>query len=732
MKKYILALGAACLLTLEGCSTEDIQQDQHSALTVQFSRTGTDYNTTDKEIKSLSAYRFENGILKEIFPTLPVTGTLTCQFSPEQMRGTVYFLANGEYFTENIGMHPETTTEADFLGIKGTAEAMMENGLLMTGQTVLQAGETSVSVALKRSVARIDLDSPYRHVAVHSVKIENICTTGNILENPINDEKNAEGITLQKSFEEEPFANGRTTLFYVPEQTGTGNHEVELMVLINDGWHRVKTTLPTIERNKVYTLKVKNNGASIQVETENATWETGGNSESNLTLKGIVDKENSVLPDDVRVNESCDSVFVPSWETTFKLGLLAEEGAVLRINGFANGAEIQQAESRSLSNIATVSVTSKQKMPGTVHEYIYLDVLKDETLKGRVVIVFQPNPIILTGSLQFDDNSTCDYNKYIDGELGRITLPEGKTAILEFANDEAKWMKLEQVNENEYRILGGWKPNDPLADGRKQTAQLVITNIDGSHREAYTIVRKNWGLPVVNMNGVWWCKYNLRGNVKNYEDQILIGNDPAKEVNLADYLRTCTDEDFLQVLGDQYQAGNPDGLKLTHNGTKFLYEGFKTNNATDFGTLDPKVMAPDGYQIPTYDHFRFFAWGNNCNLQYFNPGAFNNGLGQRLNFWVVERNATFLGQQYGPISFYDFEYGGSHWTICGTGHQWDASHIASMSVLFATYGRANSSWMIDGNPKSTGTGNWIKYTAHNSQKTRIIRCIKTPVEYIYE
>ncbi len=234
------------------------------------------------------------------------------------------------------------------------------------------------------------------------------------------------------------------------------------------------------------------------------------------------------------------------------------------------------------------------------------------------------------------------------------------------------------------------------------------------------------------MNGVWWCKYNLRGNVKNFEDQILIGNDPANGTNLADYLKSCSDEEFLHILGDHYQAGNPDALKLTHDGTKFFYEGFKTSNATDFGTLDPKVMAPDGYQIPNYDNFRFFSWGNNCNLQYFNPGAFNNGLGQRLNFWVVERNATFLGQQYGPISFYDFEYGGSHWTICGTGHQWDASHIASMSVLFATYGRANNSWMIEGYPKSSGTGNWIKYTNHNSQKTRIIRCIKTPVEYIYE
>lgn len=40
--------------------------------------------------------------------------------------------------------------------------------------------------------------------------------------------------------------------------------------------------------------------------------------------------------------------------------------------------------------------------------------------------------------------------------------------------------------------------------------------------------------------------------------------------------------------------------------------------------------------------------------------------------------------------------------------------------------------MIEGYAKSTGKGNWFKYGANNAQKTRTIRCIKTPVEYIYE
>ena len=64
-------------------------------------------------------------------------------------------------------------------------------------------------------------------------------------------------------------------------------------------------------------------------------------------------------------------------------------------------------------------------------------------------------------------------------------------------------MKLTDEGNNTYRLLGGWKPNDPKADGREQAGELIITDKDGSYSETYTIRRLNWGLPVVNVNGTW-------------------------------------------------------------------------------------------------------------------------------------------------------------------------------------------------------------------------------------
>lgn len=735
--KYILTVASAGLFLLSGCQKEKIRQDNAAdgSLRISIISSGMNYGiTTESEtnIHTLDAYHFENGILSESFNSLQIDEKGVCRLDIKQKNGMLYFLANDANITSHANLTNNVTTLEEFLQLIATADEMTSKSLLMSGHTELDGENASLSVSLKRAVARIDLESAFQDAEVNSITIRDIALTGLVNERG---EKsvltNIEKTDLTKDFGERPFKNKKESLYYLPEQTANG-HAVEILMAVNGGWHRLKTTLPPLKRNTVYTLKVYGNGANLNVEVLTDNWESGNSSESVLTLKGLVDKENSQFSEGVTVNERGDTVFVPSWNSNFQLTLAAESGAQVSVLGEVEGVTVTPAsQSRSLSPIAEFNVSSRQKMPGSKSEYMYLDVYNDQIQTGRVVLVFTPNPVQMSGLIEFDLNGECNFNRYVDGELASLILPEGKTATLKFAEEEAHWMKLAPEGSNTYRLLGGWKPNDPKADGREQAGELIITNEDGSHPETYTIRRLNWGLPVVNINGTWWCKYNLRGNVKNFNDQILINSAPAKDSSLADYLTSCSDNEFLHILGDQYQAGNPDGLKLTHNGTSFYYEGYKSQT-DNFGTLAPTVMAPDGYQIPDFDDYRFFTGSTNFNLGYFNPGAFNNGLGQRLNFKVVERNATFQGLQYGPITFYDFEYEGSHWTICGLGHQWDATSISKMMILLATYGNGGSTWMIEGYSNSEGRGNWFKYIGNNAQKTRTIRCVKTPVEYIYE
>lgn len=735
--KYILTVASAGLFLLSGCQKEKIRQDNAAdgSLRISIISSGMNYGiTTESEtnIHTLDAYHFENGILSESFNSLQIDEKGVCRLDIKQKNGMLYFLANDANITSRANLTNNVTTLEEFLQLTATADEMTSKNLLMSGHTELDGENTSLSVSLKRAVARIDLESAFQDAEVNSITIRDIALTG--LVNEGGDKSvltNIEKTDLTKDFGEQPFKNKKESLYYLPEQTADG-HAVEILMAVNGGWHRLKTTLPPLKRNTVYTLKVYGNGANLNVEVLTDNWENGSSSESGLTLKGLVDKENSQLSEGVTVNERGDTVFVPSWNSNFQLTLAAESGAQVSVLGEVEGVTVTPAsQSRSLSPVAEFNVSSRQKMPGSKSEYMYLDVYNDQIQTGRVVLVFTPNPVQMSGLIEFDQNGECNFNRYVDGELASLILPEGKTAMLKFAEEEAHWMKLAPEGSNTYRLLGGWKPNDPKADGREQAGELIITDEDGSHPETYTIRRLNWGLPVVNINGTWWCKYNLRGNVKNFNDQILINSDPAKDSSLADYLTSCSDNEFLHILGDQYQAGNPDGLKLTHNGASFYYEGYKSQT-DNFGTLAPTVMAPDGYQIPDFDDYRFFTGGTNYNLKYFNPGSFNNGLGQRLNFKVVERNATFQGLQYGPITFYDFEYEGNHWTLCGLGHQWDAANISKMMILLATYGNGGSTWLMEGYSHSDGRGNWFKYAGNNASKTRTIRCVKTPVEYIYE
>lgn len=735
--KYILTVASAGLFLLSGCQKEKIRQDNAAdgSLRISIISSGMNYGiTTESEtnIHTLDAYHFENGILSESFNSLQIDEKGVCRLDIKQKNGMLYFLANDANITSRANLTNNVTTLEEFLQLTATADEMTSKSLLMSGHTELNGENASLSVSLKRTVARIDLESAFQDAEVNSITIRDIALTGLVNEGG---EKsvltNIEKTDLTKDFGEQPFKNKKESLYYLPEQTANG-HAVEILMAVNGGWHRLKTTLPPLKRNTVYTLKVYGNGANLNVEVLTDNWESGNSSESGLTLKGLVDKENSQLSEGVTVNERGDTVFVPSWNSNFQLTLAAESGAQVSVLGEVEGVTVTPAsQSRSLSPVAEFNVSSRQKMPGSKSEYMYLDVYNDQIQTGRVVLVFTPNPVQMSGLIEFDQNGECNFNRYVDGELASLILPEGKTATLKFAEEEAHWMKLAPEGGNTYRLLGGWKPNDPKADGREQAGELIITNEDGSHPETYTIRRLNWGLPVVNINGTWWCKYNLRGNVKNFNDQILINSDPAKDSSLADYLTSCSDNEFLHILGDQYQAGNPDGLKLTHNGASFYYEGYKSQT-DNFGTLAPTVMAPDGYQTPDFDDYRFFTGGTNYNLKYFNPGSFNNGLGQRLNFKVVERNATFQGLQYGPITFYDFEYEGNHWTLCGLGHQWDAANISKMMILLATYGNGGSTWLMEGYSHSDGRGNWFKYAGNNASKTRTIRCFKTPVEYIYE
>lgn len=693
---------------------------------------------SESAIHTVLGYRFEGGILREVIPGTPSIGGDVYTFPSASPRGELHLAVNAAGVEALGTLVPEATTLDAFRMLEASLGEMTLDGLTMTGSLVLDGtarSSAAQSVNLLRSVARIDLLSRDAGVEVHSVTIRRIADRGYLLGNgtPATPATASRG-DFHRDYGDTPLVMARETLLYLCEQPNDGM-EVEVETRFNGSWYRLKGTLPALLlRNTVYTLEVYGRGADAGITVSTGNWEEGSMTDSSPVLQGAVDAAASQLPAGVRLNETRDTVYVSHLPHELRLVLLAEAGSEVVVDGQVSGVSVTpEVLTRGLNPVASVSVTTPLRMPGTKREYIGLSLLRDGLVSGRVVLAFEANPVRIEGLLELDETGACDFGRYIEGELARITAPEGVTLSLEFGEGESRWMNL-VPDEGGCRLLGGWKPNDPQADGRVQEGFLVITTAGESVVERYAVRRRNWGLPVVHIGGTWWCKYNLRGNVSSYEDQVLIAEDPAADAALADYLTTCDDAELLGLLGDQYQAGNRQGLPLRHNGTAFYYEGM-AGSGQNFGTLDPTTMAPYGYQVPDYDDYVFFTRSENYNIGGVGERTFQNTAGVEVTVRIQERNAEFFGYNYGTMAIYEFRSGGSTWVLAGLGHQWNTTpgSISRMQLLLATYGNSSKTWTMEGYANADRPGqNWMKFVANNSTKTRVLRCVKTPVEYVYE
>ena len=766
LKNMLAGLVLPAMAVFAGCSENHLATGEKAVPYAKFRLRPSAMDggaAEDGRIKDVTAYRFEDGLLMETMMLQAPDAAGICSFETDRMTGILHLIANASSLEAADALVPGESSIDDFLRMEASVAEMTEDGLMMTGSAVLGAdAEPVTDMLMTRSVARLDISSAEKGVIVHRAVVRGLRDRGPVNPQesashiggvPLSDPDGTEGHVVTPGeaeqvadFSDSPLQNGRRTLAYVAEQEG-GTVSAEVTATFEGALHRLTAELPAkIRRNTVYTLAVHGNGTGIAVSVLDGDWETGESSDSSPTLKGLVDEENSVLGDGVRVNATGDTVYVSHLENDFVLSLLAEPSAEVTVDGWVKGVEISRlsSDARTLVPAAAVSVRSSLRMPGRVAERIHLDVHEGNVHSGRVVLVFGANPVKIDGILRFDDDGTCDFGRYVEGELAVISLPEGRELSLEFGVGEARWMKAEEVMADSlmrntgggksYRLLGGWKPNDPEADGRVQEGILVISDSDGSDREEYAVRRLNWGLPVVKMGETWWCRYNLRGNVRNFEDQITNGMDPAPDGGLYELLPALPEDELLELMGDQYQGGNHDGLPLSHDGTAFFHAGMKSQ-AMNFGLLDPSEMAPDGYMIPDYDDYAFFSASDNFNVGGIGESSFNNMSGRRINVRIAEREVNFLGHEYGTVSFYDFEHEGNHWTLFGLGHQWNTEpgKIAAKNLLLATYGHSGRTWAMEGYASWDRPGqNWIKFAENNSVKTRMIRCVKTPVEYIYE
>lgn len=737
------------LLGMVSCAEhlEDMSQGDTSLLKVRgvfsdFASTGSAAGSGEG-VSEMKACLFQNGLLTKVYKDLKTTDNLEYSLGVNRLSGTLYMLADTEKLIDWNNLQPQSVTEEEWLQMTASSENGQPHPF-WTGKVSLDSltsGKQTLSVNMKRGVARFDLLVRGTAISVHRLTLKNVRQQGYLFEQ--NAVFSPEDVTSDDRVCEfvAPLQKDSVGVAYVYEQKNP-----ELMVSVDVSIAGRSYTLEEylmedVKRNTVYTLTVRKELLTEELRLEIEEWNKEGDIALTPDLNSAIhfDVESLVLPEGVSVNAGRDVMTLPASALDFELQIDCDN-------------ELEWINDPSLPFVVEPVETTwqdanrfrlrKPLLPPGYPEEEALVRFRRKGLQGvydedSLKIVLLANPIQLEGKLVFGkDDYLCDFARYVDNELGRMTLPEGYELLARFQNEDA-WIKVEQVSarSNTYRVVGGWRPNDPKADGREQMATLVVRRIsDGNETESYQIKRRNYGLPVTKMNGVWWCKYNATGNSRSFDDQILVPQDPAAKAGktVLEYLNTCTPDEYMHLWNRSAYIGDTGiGMEAVAEGGAVKLSGWKSPSV-NMGQLDAKALAPDGYEMPAIEYY---------------DRIFNGGWGMRFDqtdgYYTVQspweghahvytlsgsRTDLFVGDMQLPELFHAEVYNKTNGvkdecvTFYGPGAQWGSGGVNHNKIVIACYSPENNGWFHAPGLRRQFIG---------KENSRIIRFIKSPVEYIY-
>lgn len=737
------------LLGMVSCAEhlEDMSQGDTSLLKVRgvfsdFASAGSAAGAGEG-VSEMKACLFQNGLLAKVYKDLQTTDNLEYSLGVNRLSGTLYMLADTEQLIDWNNLQPQSVTEEEWLQMAASSENGQPHPF-WTGKVSLDSltsGKQTLSVNMKRGVARFDLLVRGTAISVHRLTLKNVRQQGYLFEqNAVSSPKDVTSDDWVCEFAA-PLQKDSVGVAYVYEQKNP-----ELMVSVDVSIAGRSYTLEEylmedVKRNTVYTLTVRKELLTEELRLEIEEWNKEGDIALTPDLNSAIhfDVESLVLPEGVSVNAGRDVMTLPASALDFELQIDCDN-------------ELEWINDPSLPFVVEPVGTTwqdanrfrlrKPLLPPGYPEEEALVRFRRKGLQGvydedSLKIVLLANPIQLEGELVFGkDDYLCDFARYVDNELGRMTLPEGYELLARFQNEDA-WIKVEQVSarSNTYRVVGGWRPNDPKADGREQMAILVVRRIsDGNETESYQIKRRNYGLPVTKMNGVWWCKYNAIGNSRSFDDQILVPQDPAAKAGktVLEYLNTCTSDEYMRLWNRSAYIGDTGiGMEAVAEGGAVKLSGWK-NPSVNMGQLDAKALAPDGYEMPAIEYYdRIFngGWGMRFDRTdgYYTVQSPWEG---RAHVYTLSGSRTdlFVGDVQLPELFHAEVYNKTNAvkdecvTFYGPGAQWGSGGVNHNKIVIACYSPENNGWFHAPGLRRQSIG---------KENSRIIRFIKSPVEYIY-
>ncbi len=205
----------------------------------------------------------------------------------------------------------EETTEAEFaLSTFTTPEGANTAPLFLSGWSAIDASQMECELTMTRGVARIDLDARDADMDITSITVEDAPQSTYVFTANKGKLDTATTVyTREYSVAPNDIESGIFMLFETDKEVHVNVHGTV------DGTEiTVPATLESIERNKVYTLRVYDKNASLKADFIVAEWEDGGviAGKPDTVKRLVFDKENSVFPEGVIVDFDNNIIEVPS------------------------------------------------------------------------------------------------------------------------------------------------------------------------------------------------------------------------------------------------------------------------------------------------------------------------------------------------------------------------------------------------------------------------------------
>lgn len=309
MNKYIYRISstlfAALMMTgVSGCSdNEDILSNDGDNTEISLKLRGVTLGLESSPAGTLNVFQFDADKL--------ISQTVIRQYDPASISlkkgatSSLYCVAGIEAYAD------ETTSAAEF----AKTTVSMEDGsnsapLFYSGWSEIGAAQNNCELTMRRGVARIDLDARDAEMEISEVIVEDAPTSSYIFATE-GGMLNASTTLLNHSFDAVPngLEEGLFTIFESAKEVHVTVKGVARGEEIN-----IPAVISSVERNKVYTLRVYDRNVILSASFSVSDWEDGGSIAGGIDAAHalLIDEAASVIPSGVRVDYARNLVEVPA------------------------------------------------------------------------------------------------------------------------------------------------------------------------------------------------------------------------------------------------------------------------------------------------------------------------------------------------------------------------------------------------------------------------------------